>query len=70
MDDSKIPGKSFLFTQNLNSASEAQHSATPNDTATEWDAHRSSFTHHYISEDKPLKEVMQIMASRFGFRAT
>lgn len=39
-------------------------------TSEEWEAQRDIFTHYYAVEDKPLREVREIMESQYGFRAT
>ncbi|TGO47402.1 hypothetical protein BCON_0279g00010 [Botryotinia convoluta] len=36
----------------------------------EWERQRLTFTQLYITEDKPLKEVMKIMEKEYGFHAT
>jgi hypothetical protein len=36
----------------------------------DWDIHREEFTQLYQDEDRPLKEVMEIMKDRHHFRAT
>jgi hypothetical protein len=36
----------------------------------DWDAHRTLFTRLYQVEERPLKEVMEIMKDRYQFRAT
>ena len=36
----------------------------------DWEAHRELFTRLYQAEERPLKEVMEIMKDRYGFRAT
>src|SRR5947209_19561951 len=36
----------------------------------DWDVHREYFTHLYQDEERPLKEVMEIMKDRHHFRAT
>lgn len=44
----------------------------PNDPPTrrDWEAYRAIFTQLYRAENKPLKEVMSIMADQYGFKAT
>lgn len=39
-------------------------------TSQEWEAQRDLFTHYYAVEDKPLREVKEIMETQYGFRAT
>lgn len=39
-------------------------------TSEEWEAQRDIFTHYYAVEDKPLREVREIMEAQYGFRAT
>jgi len=39
-------------------------------TAEDWQTHRAIFTQLYNIENRTLKDVMQIMEGRFGFRAT
>jgi hypothetical protein len=39
-------------------------------TSDEWEAQRDLFTHYYAVEDKPLREVKEIMETHYGFRAT
>lgn len=39
-------------------------------TEVEWEAQRSNIERLYVSERRSLKEVMQIMASVYNFRAT
>lgn len=39
-------------------------------TSEEWEAQRDLFTHYYAVEDKPLREVKEIMENQYGFRAT
>ncbi|KAF7900036.1 hypothetical protein EAF00_004372 [Botryotinia globosa] len=39
-------------------------------SAEEWKRQRITFTKLYTTEDKPLKEVMNIMENEYGFRAT
>jgi hypothetical protein len=36
----------------------------------DWEARRELFTRLYQAEERPLKEVMEIMKDRYGFRAT
>jgi hypothetical protein len=36
----------------------------------DWDDHREYFTQLYQDEERPLKEVMEIMKGRYHFRAT
>jgi hypothetical protein len=36
----------------------------------DWDRHRGIFTQLYQAEERPLKEVMQIMKDRYQFHAT
>ena len=36
----------------------------------DWDVHREYFTQLYQDEERPLKEVMEIMKDRHHFRAT
>ena len=38
--------------------------------AADWDRHRNLITRLYLDEDRPLKEVQQIMQSQFRFKAT
>ncbi|KAI1755767.1 hypothetical protein F4782DRAFT_527127 [Xylaria castorea] len=40
--------------------------ATPED----WDAHQDTIRRLYLDEKRPLKEVVVIMESEYGFRAT
>ncbi|KAI0188007.1 Clr5 domain-containing protein [Xylaria flabelliformis] len=40
--------------------------ATPED----WDAHQETIRRLYLDEKRPLKEVVVIMESEYGFRAT
>lgn len=39
-------------------------------SAEEWESQRSIFTQLYLTEGKSLKEVMETMESKYGFRAT
>lgn len=39
-------------------------------TTGEWEAHRDLFTHYYAVEDKPLRQVREIMETHHGFCAT
>lgn len=39
-------------------------------TSEEWEAQRDLFTHHYAVEDRPLREVKEIMENSYGFCAT
>ncbi|KAJ4248730.1 hypothetical protein NW762_012568 [Fusarium torreyae] len=39
-------------------------------SGTDWENHRDAITRLYIAEDKPLREVRQIMENKFGFKAT
>ncbi|TGO44128.1 hypothetical protein BOTNAR_0931g00010 [Botryotinia narcissicola] len=39
-------------------------------SAEEWERQRITFTKLYMTDDKPLEEVMKIMENEFGFRAT
>jgi hypothetical protein len=39
-------------------------------TSEEWEAQRDLFTHHYAVEDRPLREVKEIMETSYGFCAT
>jgi hypothetical protein len=36
----------------------------------DWEAHREHLTRLYQVEERPLKEVMEIMKERYGFQAT
>lgn len=36
----------------------------------DWERHRHIFTQLYHTEERPLKEVMQIMRERYQFHAT
>lgn len=40
--------------------------ATPED----WDAHQETIRRLYLDEKRPLKDVVVIMESEYGFRAT
>ncbi|KAI8632802.1 Clr5 domain-containing protein [Xylariaceae sp. FL1651] len=40
--------------------------ATPED----WDAHQETIRRLYLDEKRPLKDVVVIMESQYGFRAT
>jgi hypothetical protein len=35
-----------------------------------WESYKSTIQHLYLSEDKPLKSVIEIMATSHGFLAT
>jgi hypothetical protein len=35
-----------------------------------WDAVKPLIKHHYLDERRPLRDVMQIMETRYGFQAT
>lgn len=39
-------------------------------TRRDWEAHRERFIRLYQVEERPLKEVMEIMKDRHGFHAT
>jgi hypothetical protein len=39
-------------------------------SADEWNRHRDDIVRLYLTENRPLKEVQQIMDATFGFRAT
>jgi hypothetical protein len=49
--------------------SSSQQSEYEHSTA-EWEAQREIFTYYYVTEDKPLWEVKEIMENSYGFRAT
>lgn len=70
----------YPYTQHISSASSwgpsssGKMSSSKNSefdhTSEEWEAQRDIFTHYYAVEDKPLREVKEIMESQYGFRAT
>jgi hypothetical protein len=39
-------------------------------TEEEWNRHRDDIARLYLTENRPLKEVQQIMEAKCGFRAT
>jgi hypothetical protein len=44
--------------------------ATYPDPASGWQPHKATITQLYREEDRPLREVMLIMESEHGFKAT
>ncbi|CZR62636.1 uncharacterized protein PAC_12533 [Phialocephala subalpina] len=48
----------------------SQKNKTPRYSATQWEAQKTNVERLYIEQDRPLKEVIQILAQEFGFEAS
>ncbi|KUJ10075.1 uncharacterized protein LY89DRAFT_740473 [Mollisia scopiformis] len=48
----------------------SQKVKAPRYSATQWEAQKTNVERLYIEEDRPLKEVIQILAREFGFQAS
>jgi hypothetical protein len=60
---------SHILTEHLDEMDQPTKSRAPRYSAAQWEAQKPNIERLYVTEDRSLKEVIQVLSTEYGFTA-